>query len=538
MKRALLLVLAMGLSAVGAAATPCPDLYLLRGDASEDGAFDVVFFPSGFDSTELPLFRCAVDRLLEVFHEDPFVRGACRFNVFRGDLESGSSGFGASSCSSPCDPPQWNGACGNLDAYAAPNGTKVSRSLEPTRNAAAPAVRCCWTGGGTGDDISITANAQLEFIGMAECARGKPADAVVVVANATGNLAAYYGSDLPVIVVSLDGISATGAVARLAHELGHALRLLDETDLPYGPFDETLLPTFLCDRNVALIAPQGGEDPALISCVGSVPWEAACTSTPTSAPPESCASKIGSCVQSRNVSGGCADCAAPNEAIGLVEGAFYHSCGYYRPTPECRMWNYGKPFCRVCGDLAKTEIDLYDAALSCLDTGTHSYLIRREAVLERVADGPWFTRPTFPPPILLPPRPPRPDPPPGPLRPPPPAARKVSLDGLPVMIFEAEEDLGGLRVSVNISRLDIEWLGAEGRISTIAVEPGFPYPRLKTNGPLPFDAPVESARFEATVRLEGVHRLIATEAHTRRKFEPLRVTIRAPDREVPVESRP
>jgi hypothetical protein len=530
-RRAWLVVLA-AVSSCSPVLGVCPDLYLLRGDASVDGPLDIVFFPAGFGTDELPAFRCAVDRLLEGLDEEPFVEDTCRFNVFRGDLEAASPGFvGDSSCAA-CPATHWSGTCegDQLDAYLTPTGTKTSGSVEEDRNRAAPDVRCCWNGSGTGDDLSISADAQSDFVAMASCARQKPADLVVVVVNASGNLAALYSTEPPIVLVSLDGIFGDAAGDRFAHEIGHALRLLDETDLPYGPFDETLLPTFLCDRNVALIEMQGGEDPAISSCAGEVPWAEACTSPPPNSTPGPCVPTIDACVQSRNTSGGCADCAAPAADIGLVEGAFYHACGYYRSSSACRMWNYGKPFCEVCGEIARTELAGFDPVPSCTDSGDRVLSSRREISFERERGRRWTARPVFPPPIPAPPWPPEPGPPPPPFH--------LALDGLPVAEFEAEMELEGVVVSVAISRLDIEWEGARNRISTLAVEPGFPHPRLRTHGPVPFDRRSESIRSGEALALQGVRRLVATEARTRRRFEPLRVTLRAPDRQVPIESRP
>jgi hypothetical protein len=44
--------------------------------------------------------------------------------------------------------------------------------------------------------------------------------------------------------------------------------------------------------------------------------------------------------------------------IGLFEGAFYHKRGYYRPEYDCRMRDFGKPFCRVCREAIVRKIYL------------------------------------------------------------------------------------------------------------------------------------------------------------------------------------
>ncbi|MBI3868715.1 MAG: hypothetical protein HY299_09310 [Verrucomicrobia bacterium] len=54
-------------------------------------------------------------------------------------------------------------------------------------------------------------------------------------------------------------------------------------------------------------------------------------------------------------------------AVGLFEGAHYHSVGWFRPRLDCRMRSLGSPFCQVCAE----AIDLsLHRALGTMDSST------------------------------------------------------------------------------------------------------------------------------------------------------------------------
>lgn len=47
----------------------------------------------------------------------------------------------------------------------------------------------------------------------------------------------------------------------------------------------------------------------------------------------------------------------PEGVIGAFEGAKYYTTGIFRPAIDCKMRTPGKPFCPVCVDVLKTELD-------------------------------------------------------------------------------------------------------------------------------------------------------------------------------------
>jgi hypothetical protein len=152
---------------------------------------------------------------------------------------------------------------------------------------------------------------------LAACA---PAFDVVVIVVNSGGWAGGGAADMspPLVVVTLDGISSPDTRARLlSHELGHALGLLDEYATGYP--DASGAPRFHANRNVA----RGG---------GEVPWKPLCGAA------------------------GCAEvraCPAPQQGVaappvGLYEGAFYQSCGYFRASEDCAMQDPEEDFCPAC----------------------------------------------------------------------------------------------------------------------------------------------------------------------------------------------
>ena len=47
---------------------------------------------------------------------------------------------------------------------------------------------------------------------------------------------------------------------------------------------------------------------------------------------------------------------APEDTIGLFEGAHYFHCGAYRPDFDCKMKRIGVRFCEVCADVIRRRV--------------------------------------------------------------------------------------------------------------------------------------------------------------------------------------
>lgn len=494
----------------------CPDLWLLRGDAEWDGAFDLVFVPAGFGAGSLAQYRCAVDELSRVLDEEPFASGSCRYNVFRAELEGGGAGFATSPTCAACGPPTWSTTCSEFTAYAGPEGALVTGSNVPERNVWDPEVRCCWTGfGSIQDELSMPSERLSELVGVATCARSKPPDAVVVVANATGSLGVAYRTDPPVVLVTLDGIFNTGAVNRLAHELGHVFRLLDESDVSYASRMEGPMPAFLCDRNVAAVAPPAAEPlrTETSGCVGVVPWTATCS--PIGTDPGSCESvpSLEACRVTANTEAGCGACAAPAAESGLVEGAFYHSCGFFRPSSKCRMRSIGEHFCPVCSGLVDRELASFEPVPGCEGRDSESSDVEMELRSYRAEIGYHFLRP------------PRPHPSPRPPNPPFLPLREL-MEGVRVSAFIGVEDLGGLQISVELDRLEIDQGLGRRKLTTLLLDDSFPFRVLRWEGP-PFPSrPPPQIDRERSLGLGRVKSWAAYEARTGRRFVPTRVIVK------------
>lgn len=342
----------------------CPHCETLRKAAEPETALDIVFLPDGFTAAQLPVFRCTTDLLKEqLLRIPPFDDPRRLLNLHRVDLVSdGPSGEVAGGCKDVCqriNPVLPSSCAGDLSGYAR------SRDSDGSIPVLRLGAELCGGGG----------QSRCEFMSLSEAARAAAvahaseapaADIVVVVVNAgteggvmkfaprtvatdTGTMTLYDGEP-PLAVVTLDGINGDGCVNRLAHELGHALRLEDEYD--QGSFvDGATAGAIPCGPNVT--------DP--VACAsdptyGAVPWDQACTyknatncSSLQTQAAESCGVvRDSTCCANDS---GSVDHQIPHpgmDHIGLFEGAYYETCKAYRPSYACRMRSNHDLFCPVC----------------------------------------------------------------------------------------------------------------------------------------------------------------------------------------------
>jgi hypothetical protein len=315
----------------------CPQVFNIHDAGGIANTLDLVFVPAGFPEAQLDTYRCGVALTLQaLLARPPFDRYACRINAYRIDLAADAPIAMPAKCGGEaCHPmpPVWPDAerisqCADL--------AKSSRLPPPERG-----VPVAASGRTLGDCLALDIPTEACAGGTTSCrvlwptldglrrvwrlaACAPTFDIVIVVAN-SGDWAGGGTDDMepPLAVITLDGVSAERTRARLlGHELGHALGLLDEYATAYP--GTTDLPVFHAGRNVVKADAKGG--------VGSVPWQSLCGASPCETVSECGSSKP----------------PATPPAVGLYEGAFYESCGYYRGSDECAMSDAEDPMCAAC----------------------------------------------------------------------------------------------------------------------------------------------------------------------------------------------
>ena len=142
-------------------------------------------------------------------------------------------------------------------------------------------------------------------------------------------------NDPAIAVVTLYQINDPSASDLFAHEAAHALfKLLDEYECYFNDqefrsgfnvatAEERRAGTFLWAGECGKPCPVRCNDPDDPCPAGGVSADGprCCNDEPT------------------NMTSG---------SLGLIEGAFYHRCGYYRAQKRCRMRTSSAEFCRAC----------------------------------------------------------------------------------------------------------------------------------------------------------------------------------------------
>ncbi len=301
----------------------CPQVYRVSGSAGPDRAVNILFLSDGFLAEDLERYRCAVHRLSEgVLGSSLFSRYACRMNVFRMDLAAPPSRSGVEThagCKVKCAPGRrvddasWR--CSPEETAAAPVGPR-DRPACATADIDAQVCRAIPT---RCDVVWPGAEGLMRASRLSTCA--PRTHVVVIIANTKDYAGAGLAGDDPgVAVVTLADMDMDERWTLLAHELGHALFfLLDEGT--YGASKAA----YAGGRNV--VSEQE-------KAAGEVPWKKRYTSSRVYCnDPECCAG----------------DDDPPEGYVGLVQGAFYDECAYYRSEATCRMSNVASPFCAGCG---------------------------------------------------------------------------------------------------------------------------------------------------------------------------------------------
>jgi hypothetical protein len=353
------------------AGTPCPPVALIHGTGDPSTSFNLVFVPSGFDKSELPLWRCAAKSVLDgLLTLEPFVSHSCAISAHRIDFShcetgtprSSTCGLSVTTCGEK--PPVWGGLCANASSDAAfgPDELarqRVSGDLTATdRLSLDLGVTLCGDNPYSCQLLGIDAEGEAHVRQVASCAPAP--DVIVVVAN-SGNVAGFEtpgGSPL-IVGITLDGIQAGTPFHLLAHELGHAFGLADEYGHGEGP-------DWACGMNLFF------ESTTSSPGCSTVPWSAECT-TAAALPADGCPTTTNrdGCTLHGNVTDGCADCDDPEPPIGLWEGASYSTCGRYRPAKECRMGDViTNDYCQVCRGIIEDELAGLEG---CLEVATRLY---------------------------------------------------------------------------------------------------------------------------------------------------------------------
>lgn len=311
----------------GESPAECPEVHVVRGGETRRETLDILVLSDGFTENELDLYRCGTSALFErLLAMTPFDRVAQDVNVFRMDLVSEKEGVRISD-KCPADRAQGFTPFSGSEADAA----ALRASCPDTAKSAgfpldlgffhdpdvSPDCRVLWAHG----------KGLRKVWSLTRCA--PDVDMVVVIANSTAQAGSGTGDGHPPIsVVTLEDAKAGGTRATLlAHELGHALGLLDEYAGSTGE-----LPEFQSGRNVARRLPDG--------TIETPPWAEACTGGDGVgyAP---CAVVIGTtCVPDPPVS-------QTLPAVGLIEGAFYSRCGYFRASDTCVL-DQETDYCAGC----------------------------------------------------------------------------------------------------------------------------------------------------------------------------------------------
>jgi hypothetical protein len=202
------------------------------------------------------------------------------------------------------------------------------------------AVRHCWQG--KDGLLWLDAAAEADALATAEQCAGGPALPVIVAATELQGGGGDFAraTKLGLSIVGLSDVATQGVkVAVLAHEVGHALGLLDEY------IADSMTSAYVCGRNVfdPSVAGVNGceEEPGWVnSCTPNVPET--CPGCPAA---WGCARLCGpECLNES-----CPD--VPVFPVGLFEGADYRRCGVYRSEATCAMVSNFYPFCQACKDV-------------------------------------------------------------------------------------------------------------------------------------------------------------------------------------------
>lgn len=335
-------------STVAHSGPPCPPVALVHGSGDPATTLNWVFVPSGFEETDLPRWRCTVERLVtDLMALEPFASHACAISVHRIDLAHCSGGTPRSSdcavseTTCPEKPPDWGGVCDNAATDLAYGQSRLEEQRVSGDLAALSRLRMDLGVSLCGDNVFACHLLGLDAVGethVRELASCAPApDVVIVVAN-SGNVAGFEtpAGTPPIVGITLEGIAVGTPAHLLAHEIGHAFRLGDEYSHGSGPGWE-------CGRNVF----------EATRCGSGVPWADSCTD-PASLGSDTCLESVDvdGCVTHGNVPDGCVTCDDRAPPIGLWEGAAYQPCSAYRPSEDCKMGErYTQDYCPVCREL-------------------------------------------------------------------------------------------------------------------------------------------------------------------------------------------
>ncbi|MFQ5719578.1 MAG: M64 family metallopeptidase [Acidobacteriota bacterium] len=319
----------------------CSQVYRVHAAEAPGATFNLLVLGAGFAEADLSHFRCAVERMTSrLLTIPPYSRYACHLNIFRMDLvsPSGESGLPAGECSTECEvaptAPYENWRCEEPVAAGEP--------LYPDSTASCGRIdlraRSC-ADGRTCALMYADLAGRMTVAELSTCVGD--VNAVLVLANSglyTGG--AFLDQDPPVAFATLHGIDQAYEWQLTAHELGHALfELHDEYTgsgsgfCPYRPHRNVVRGT---DLAAGVPYPWDG---ACEPCETICTFEAACP------PGAGCGNGEPCCTEPPG--------AVPAGFVGLVEGACYNDCGYYKASDVCKMANVNEPYCAGC--LASTR---------------------------------------------------------------------------------------------------------------------------------------------------------------------------------------
>ena len=374
--------LAVVLLAAGFFRCSSPKVWEIQPGATSGRTVNILFLGDGFDSAELQSYRAATYSLVEGLLEvEPFCRLTERLRFFRIDVLDPT---GEVSVRPPCN------TCSILQpvvvdaSFQEPVAPLLVSGSESVHEQDLQVRRC--ESGGHCASVWPTDPGLAEIF---ELARDSGLDVAVVVILANGRVSAGNGHwdvragapALAVITLPMYNVASawrlTPTANRLfAHELGHALGLVDE--YPVGPADT---PAVADDRNVwmpptpgpwtkavpipwAPVLPLGCTSTLMKDCCGEL-VSGSCPPCAGMNPSWNCSYVPTVCQDPGSVCPG-ANCAPPPSCKGVVpaklceqactgrvaawEGAAYEKIGRYRSTERCRMATLGNdaPFCPAC----------------------------------------------------------------------------------------------------------------------------------------------------------------------------------------------
>jgi hypothetical protein len=331
-------------------AARCPQAFRVYGAAADvERAVDILVLPEGFREQDLPLFRCAAAEIFaRLARRPPFDTVAHLVNVYRIDLASEREGV-----------PVPEVCPRDADHTYTPfsQSTSVPRFLEACAGRPlgeplfADGTFCAgcedrWKDLGFFHDPDVSSDCRVIWThakglrhvwALTACV--PDVDLVIVLANSETNAGSGTGdSHPPVSVVALSNLAdlsgpegASGqievAVNLIAHELGHALGLLDEYSGQTGE-----VPEYHSGRNVVRRGTDGTMEP--------VPWASSCVDPDGK---HECMLFSPSPCDGRQPDSGVVP------PVGLMEGAFYETCGYYRASPACVLYELtSESYCAGC----------------------------------------------------------------------------------------------------------------------------------------------------------------------------------------------